>query len=230
MTPTIPTAAPGVSAEPMSDAYRDNLLESLANWLRGNGESAWAKDFGKRGLMNTYADDLDRIRTALLANAAGGGEAWTEPDEYELVSAITDMRCFETAETRKDMQRVLSNFVRMRKIRAPSGAHPLQAQDAAPVAQKQSLWANLHSIERVLAGGSEARPYLYAEKVAVDDIEFLVGVAAGVQGDAARLEWMLHNLSGSALRQINVIPASGGLHFGRIAIDAAIASQAGKGG
>lgn len=45
--------------------------------------------------------------------------------------------------------------------------------------------------------------------------------------DSDMLEWLLHNLSGKALRDINVIPDSGGLEFGRKAIRAAIASQRG---
>lgn len=40
--------------------------------------------------------------------------------------------------------------------------------------------------------------------------------------DAARLEFLLRRLPGSALRSIGVDVASGGLHWGRIAIDAAM--------
>ena len=47
-------------------------------------------------------------------------------------------------------------------------------------------------------------------------------VPEGDKLDAARLEWLLYELSGKALRDINVIPASGGLDLGRIAIDAAM--------
>lgn len=64
----------------------------------------------------------------------------------------------------------------------------------------------------------------------IDGCTLATGAAEGAEptADAERLEWILHNLSGSALRQINVIPASGGLHFGRIAIDAARAAQKGQ--
>jgi hypothetical protein len=40
--------------------------------------------------------------------------------------------------------------------------------------------------------------------------------------DTDRLEWLMHRLPGSALRALNVNVASGGLHWARIAIDAAM--------
>lgn len=50
----------------------------------------------------------------------------------------------------------------------------------------------------------------------------LCAVPPGVARDAERLEWVMHRLSGKALREIGVIPDSGGLEYARAAIDAAI--------
>lgn len=42
--------------------------------------------------------------------------------------------------------------------------------------------------------------------------------------DAERLEWLLHHLSGKEMRRMGIETSSGGLVWGRIAIDAAMAA------
>lgn len=56
--------------------------------------------------------------------------------------------------------------------------------------------------------------------------------ASGEQAaqDTARLEWLLHRLSGAELRRIGVVTSSGGLRWGREAIDAAMQVQGGPAG
>lgn len=77
----------------------------------------------------------------------------------------------------------------------PQVATPPNAPQDSPPA---SLWANLRSIKAALTGelGVQTRPYLYAEKVAIDDMEFLIGkpiLQDSLVGDAEMLDWLISN-------------------------------------
>lgn len=75
----------------------------------------------------------------------------------------------------------------------PIGWLPFTATtSSAALTEPRSLWANIRAINSALTGelGVQTKPYLYVEKVAIDDIEFLYRASVGEMRDAARYRFL----------------------------------------
>ena len=130
--PSANTAQPSeATSAPMAvEAMRESLQR-----IAQNGEQMATDESQSKSSQSMWAICAADAREALASHAAPAvavgelGTNFADPDDIEVGNAIRDACFHDVAEARKDMRRVLTNFIRLRKINSPV-AHPSPAAPA----------------------------------------------------------------------------------------------------
>ncbi len=186
-----------------------DLIDRLQRW-----STLLRRDDGP-GIINELANVLDEARAALASTDSKPPEpvAWRDPTNTEPGQSVT----FD----RKRAEKWPHIFKEPLYALASTDSKPTRAL-VNQQAEDEGLWF----VARTAAEGY-LQSALRELHQAVEDEQAAAGDAAReALTDTARLEWVMHRMPGSALRNVGILTSEGGLADHREAIDRAIAAMA----